>query len=59
MSTTKGRPSPGPASSGSHERSTAAASSRDYRIDFMRGIALIMIFINHIPGNVMGNFTSR
>ena len=22
---------------------------RDYRIDFFRGVALVMIFINHIP----------
>lgn len=28
-------------------------------IDFWRGVALAMIFINHIPGNVLGNFTPR
>ncbi len=33
--------------------------SRDYRIDFFRGLALIMIFINHIPGNLWGRFTNK
>lgn len=32
---------------------------RDYRIDFFRGLALISIFINHIPGNVFSMFTHR
>ncbi|MBO0661769.1 OpgC domain-containing protein [Jiella sp. MQZ9-1] len=32
---------------------------RDHRVDFWRGIALVMIFINHIPGNLYENFTSR
>lgn len=32
---------------------------RDYRIDFFRGLALISIFVNHIPGNFYGNFTHR
>jgi hypothetical protein len=31
----------------------------DYRIDFFRGLSLIFIFINHIPGNVFSYFTSR
>ena len=34
-------------------------SVRDYRIDFVRGIALIMIFINHIPDNRLGLYTNR
>jgi hypothetical protein len=33
------------------------ASSRDLRIDFFRGLALIFIFIDHIPENVLGFFT--
>ncbi|WP_342640816.1 OpgC family protein [Rhodoligotrophos ferricapiens] len=33
--------------------------NRDYRIDFWRGVALVMIFINHIPGNLFESFTSR
>jgi len=31
----------------------------DHRIDFFRGLSLIFIFINHIPGNFFSNFTSR
>jgi len=33
------------------------ASSRDYRIDFFRGIALIILFIDHVPFNVYSYFT--
>lgn len=33
--------------------------ARDYRIDFFRGLALISIFVNHIPGNLYSNFTHR
>jgi len=36
-----------------------AARVRDYRIDLLRGIALVMIYINHIPGTIYENFTSR
>lgn len=36
-----------------------AVHARDHRIDLLRGIALVMIFINHIPGTVWENFTSR
>ena len=32
---------------------------RDHRIDFLRGLALAMIFINHIPGTVLEDYTSR
>jgi hypothetical protein len=32
-------------------------SPRDLRLDFFRGIALIFIFIDHIPENVLGYFT--
>ncbi|KEO54006.1 OpgC family protein [Thioclava pacifica] len=34
-------------------------TGRDLRIDLFRGLALIMIFIDHIPGNLYENFTSR
>ncbi len=34
-------------------------SERDFRVDFCRGLALIVIFIDHIPGNPVGNFTLR
>ncbi len=36
-----------------------ARKPRDHRIDFLRGLALVMIFINHIPGNAWENVTSR
>ena len=36
-----------------------AATSRDHRIDFWRGVALVMIFFNHVPGTLWENFTSR
>ncbi len=32
---------------------------RDLRVDFFRGLALWMIFVNHTPGNVLGHFTLR
>jgi hypothetical protein len=35
----------------------AKATSRDLRLDFFRGIALFLIFIDHIPGNILGYFT--
>ncbi|TNC66824.1 OpgC family protein [Rubellimicrobium roseum] len=34
-------------------------SPRDPRLDVLRGIALVMIFINHVPGNFYENLTSR
>jgi hypothetical protein len=33
--------------------------TRDPRLDVFRGICLVMIFINHVPGNVFEKFTSR
>src|SRR5436190_22239455 len=41
-------------------RSAAAMEpgrERDTRVDFFRGLALIFIFIDHIPGNVFAKFT--
>jgi hypothetical protein len=32
---------------------------RDLRIDMFRGIALVMIFINHVPDTLWENYTSR
>src|SRR5580698_5209129 len=32
---------------------------RDARVDVLRGIALIMIFIDHVPGNLLGLVTLR
>ena len=37
----------------------AAGEGRDLRIDFFRGLALVMIFINHVPGNMFEVLTSR
>ncbi len=37
----------------------AARSPRDLRLDVFRGLALVMIFINHVPGTVYENLTSR
>jgi hypothetical protein len=37
----------------------ALPSTRDHRIDFWRGLALLTIFINHVPGNVFERFTHR
>ncbi|KKB85814.1 hypothetical protein VW29_05865 [Devosia limi DSM 17137] len=36
-----------------------AAGGRDHRLDMFRGIALVMIFINHVPGTIYENLTSR
>ena len=33
--------------------------ARDHRIDFLRGLALVTIFINHVPGTLLGAYTSR
>lgn len=33
--------------------------TRDLRIDFFRGLALLFIFIDHVPGNGLANFTLR
>jgi len=33
--------------------------TRDPRLDVLRGIALVMIYINHVPGNFWENWTSR
>ena len=36
---------------------TQSANSRDLRLDFFRGVALICIFIDHIPENYLTYFT--
>ncbi len=35
------------------------SGQRDERLDMFRGLALVMIFINHVPGNVYEQFTNR
>ena len=36
---------------------TLSNPGREHRVDFLRGVALVTIFINHIPGNVLSHFT--
>ncbi|RWR33021.1 OpgC domain-containing protein [Sinirhodobacter populi] len=36
-----------------------APGQRDPRLDFFRGLSLIMIFMNHVPGTFFENLTSR
>lgn len=40
-------------------RRAAAAlpSVRDQRLDMFRGLALVMIFVNHAPGTIYENWT--
>ncbi len=35
------------------------SGSRDPRLDFFRGLSLVMIFLNHVPGTIYEHFTSR
>jgi len=37
----------------------SSQNRRDLRLDFFRGLALFIIFIDHIPGNVLSHFTLR
>ncbi len=41
------------------EVSVPTSSARDPRIDFLRGVALLSIFIDHVPGNFLGTLTMR
>jgi hypothetical protein len=34
-------------------------SQRDPRIDVLRGFALLTIFVDHVPGNILGMLTLR
>src|SRR6516225_4365198 len=45
------------ASSVKFEGSTVPSQQRDLRLDFFRGLALIFIFIDHIPENILSYFT--
>jgi hypothetical protein len=38
---------------------SSSRTERDPRIDFLRGVALLTIFIDHMPGNVLGTLTLR
>jgi hypothetical protein len=35
------------------------AQSRDLRLDLWRGVALLMIFVDHIPGNILSTVTLK
>lgn len=39
--------------------SAVFSPNRDLRLDFFRGLALITIFINHVPGTIYESITSR
>ena len=39
------------------DKMAAPTLERDLRLDFFRGLALMMIFVNHIPGNVFSHLT--
>lgn len=41
------------------QKSKATAQKRDMRIDFFRGLALLFIFVDHIPGNWLADLTLR
>ena len=41
------------------DTASASVSRRDHRIDFLRGFALVSIFVNHMPGNRFENWTAR
>lgn len=41
------------------EPNTTPRAPRDLRIDFFRGLALICIFIDHVPGNKLAHITLR
>jgi len=38
---------------------SSSGSQRDLRIDFFRGLALLFIFVDHVPDNVLGRLTLR
>ncbi|HWV01987.1 MAG TPA: OpgC domain-containing protein [Devosia sp.] len=46
-------------SSADARRAAAWPSGRDQRLDMFRGLALVAIFIDHAPGTVYENWTSR
>jgi hypothetical protein len=39
--------------------SVPAQSRRDHRVDFLRGLALAIIFVNHVPGNFYEKLTPK
>jgi hypothetical protein len=39
--------------------SPATGRARDFRLDFFRGLALLFIFVDHIPDNFLSHFTAH
>ncbi len=52
-------PVPAPFPSHASTAPAAPAAARDPRLDFFRGLALIFIFVDHVPGNFFANFTFK
>jgi hypothetical protein len=50
------RPAPAPATASS---AGAAPAGRDLRLDLFRGLALWLIFLDHVPNNIVAWFTIR
>jgi hypothetical protein len=48
--------SPAPASASAPTRQASAATTRDIRLDFFRGIAMAIILVAHIPFNRLSNY---
>jgi hypothetical protein len=46
-----------PIRAGAYSAVPEPSTQRDLRLDFFRGIALIFIFVDHIPGNVLSYLT--
>ena len=42
-----------------HPRRTSDDRMRDIRLDFFRGVVIIFMLIDHIPGNLLGRLTLR
>jgi hypothetical protein len=51
MSATLAAVAPGQSTAAVAPEAAVAARRRDHRLDFMRGLALLMIFIDHVSGN--------
>ena len=46
-------------SSAAAQDTPGVPAGRDLRLDMFRGLALVMIFINHVPGTIYESFTNR
>jgi hypothetical protein len=50
---------PSPSANHADMNSAPAQSRRDHRVDFLRGLALAIIFVNHVPGNFYEKLTPK